>query len=347
MDQLEENEDSPPPLDPSIAPALLFDGGAAAGEASGGGGATFLYSIPKKRALPAARGFGRGFAADASWVTPQGWVLALDPASRAASLRDPFSSRAVRLPPDREGLLLDAAGGDRRGTKTTTRCVLSTPRPTDPGCVVLVAHRERPVLFYCRPGGGGRWFQHEYQTGMICEDSEVAVKAMARVTAVGGRFYAQILADEKVVALDFSGREPALTVARVANSAWPAGCCEIRPWKVESCGELFVVRFCLTALCRRRVVRVEVDRLDWDRSAWVRASGLGANRAFFVRTGQFGVSMAADEVGLKANCIYFTKKDDKGLYVYDMERGTTSLHDLGGLEIPDSTEPLLLMPAII
>ncbi|CAL5074478.1 unnamed protein product [Urochloa decumbens] len=336
MDPVEKNKDSPPPLpDPSLAPALLFDGGAA-GDASGG---VTLYSIPKKRALPVARGFGR-FAADASWVTPQGWVLAIDPASRDASLRDPFSCRTVRLPPDREGLLLDA--GDRRGT---TRCVLSTPRPTDPGCVVLVAHRERPLLFYCRPGGGdGRWFQHEYETGLIDEEDQ---HDDVRVTAVGGRFYALLLADEKVVALDLSvGLEPAITVLHVANSPWPAGCCEIRPWKVESCGELFLVRFCLTALCRKRVVRVEVDRLDWSKSAWVRAAGLGANRAFFVRTGQFGVSMAADEVGLKPNCIYFTNKDDKGLYVYDMEQGTTTSRDLGGLEIPDSTEPLLLMPAI-
>ncbi|CAN6174202.1 unnamed protein product [Urochloa humidicola] len=339
MDPVEENEDSPPLLNPSLAPALLFDDGGAGGEATGGG-ATFLYSIPKTLTLPAAREFGR-FAADASWVTPQGWVLTLDPASRAASLRDPFSSRTVRLPPDREGLLLDAGGS------TTTRCVLSTPRPTDPGCVVLVAHVERPVLFYCHLGGGGRWFQHDYQTDMIYEHRDITVKAMTRVTAVGGRFYGHLLIDEKVVALDFSpGPEPALTVAHVANSQWPTGCCEIRTWKVESCSELFLVRFCLTALCRKRIVRVEVDRLDWDRSAWVRTAGLGANRAFLVRTGQFGVSMAADEVGLKANCIYFTKKDDKGLYVYDMERGTTTSRDLGGPEIPDSTEPILVMPVI-
>ncbi|CAL5088498.1 unnamed protein product [Urochloa decumbens] len=314
MDPVEENEDSPPPVDPSLAPALLFNGGAAE-DASGG--ATILYSIPKKRALPVARGFSR-VPADASWVTPQGWVLAIDPASRDASLRDPFSSRTVRLPPDREGLLLDAGA-------TTARCVLSTPRPTDPGCVVLVAHRERPVLFYCRPGdgGGGRWLQHEYETGLIDEEDQ---HDDVRVTAVGGRFYALLLADEKVVALDFSvGLEPAITV--------------------ESCGELFLVRFCLTALCRKRIVRVEVDKLDWAKSAWVRAADLGVNRAFFVNTVQFGVSMAADEVGLDPNCIYFTKKDDKGLYVYDMERGTTTWHGLGP-EIPESTEPLLLMPAI-
>jgi len=32
----------------------------------------------------------------------------------------------------------------------------------------------------------------------------------------------------------------------------------------------------------------------------------------FFGKGTVGASMAADEVGLKANCIYFTNEDDKG-----------------------------------
>jgi hypothetical protein len=92
------------------------------------------------------------------------------------------------------------------------------------------------------------------------------------------------------------------------------------------------------------VSRIQVDRLDWSSNAWVReAAGLGVNRAFFISTGQFGVSMAAHEVGLEPNCIYFTEKDDKGLYVHDTQQGTTKLHNLDP-DIPDSAWTLLLMP---
>lgn len=322
-----ENEDSPPPLDPSLAPVLLFD------VEAGDDDARSLYSIPKKRALQAT-GFGR-FVADAHWVTPQGWVLTLDPGSRDVSLRDPFSSRMVHLPPDPEGLL----------DSQTTRCLLSTHRPRDgdPACVVLVVHRKVPVLYYCRPGGD-RWFQHEYQTEIIHDDPDISVKVMERLTAVGGsRFLGHLLVDEKVVTLDISP-EPTLTVAHAANSPWPVGCSQIRSWKVESCGDLFTVRFCYTALCDKRVSRIQVDRLDWSSNAWVReAAGLGVNRAFFISTGQFGVSMAAHEVGLEPNCIYFTEKDDKGLYVHDTQQGTTKLHNLDP-DIPDSAWTLLLMP---
>jgi hypothetical protein len=301
-----------------------------------------LYSIPKKRALQAT-GFGRRFVADVNWVTPQGWVLTLDPASRAVSLRDPFSSRTVRLPPDRECLLDSQA----------TRCLLSTHRPTDPACVVLVVHRKLPVLYYCRPGGGeDRWFQHGYQSEIIHEDRDISVGVMARLTAVGpgSRFLGHELVDDKVVTLDFSppAPGPTLTVADAADSPWPVGCSQVRSWKVESCGEVFAVRLCYTALCDKRVSRVQVDRLDWSTNAWVReaaAAGLGANRAFFVSTGQFGVSMAAHEAGLEPNCIYFTEEGDKGLYVYDTQQGTTKLHNLDP-NVPDSAWPILLMPAL-
>lgn len=78
----------------------------------------------------------------------------------------------------------------------------------------------------------------------------------------------------------------------------------------------------------------------------MKVAALGDNRVFFSARDkdEFGASMAADEVGLKANCIYFTLEDDKGLYVHDLEQGTTILHNPGP-DVPDCTEPLLSMHA--
>nr|CAB3453296.1 unnamed protein product [Digitaria exilis] len=266
---------SPPPLDPSLAPLLLFDCGADGEESSGAA------------------------AADDDDATPP----------RAA------------LPPDRDSLL---AGG---GSDDTT-CAMSTPRPTDPGCVVVVAHHTDPVLCYCRPGGT-RWFRHEYVPEQIDghHDPGRVIGAMGRLTgASGNKLYAHLFTPnitDAVVTLEFSP-DLTLTTTRVVNRSYPTGF-----WELESCGELFMVSFCYTRLSETRISRVQVQKLDWSKKAWVKVAGLGVNRVFFIRWGQFGVSRAADELGLKGNCVYFTVPADKGLYVHDMEQGTTSVHDPG------------------
>ncbi|TVU09425.1 hypothetical protein EJB05_42897, partial [Eragrostis curvula] len=125
----------PPPLDPSLAPVLLFDCGPGGAEPADGNGARLVYSIPKRQLVPAS-GMG-GLVDDVNWITPQEWALTLDPDTRGASLCDPFTSRTMQLPPDTDSLL--ASSDD-------TRCVVSTPRPTDPGFLVLVIHLTDPVI---------------------------------------------------------------------------------------------------------------------------------------------------------------------------------------------------------
>ncbi|CAN6174205.1 unnamed protein product [Urochloa humidicola] len=274
-----QNEGTPPPLDPTLAPVLLFDygGAGAGGEASD---ARLVYSVPTRRSL-LARGASR-FIDDVNWVTPQGWVLTLDPATRDASLMDPFTSRKVSLPPDTENVV--AGSG-------STRSFLSTPTPADEGFVVLVVHLTDPVLCYCRPGGS-RWFRHEYRPEEVdAEDRKGAIGDMAHMLpgAGAGRFHAYLSTPtDKLVTLEFSpSLEPTLTTTRVVNRPCPTGCCYVRYLKLESCGELFMVRFCYSRLSDKRVSRVEVQRLDWSTSAWVKVTGLGVNRVFFVRWGQF------------------------------------------------------------
>ncbi|XP_062198800.1 uncharacterized protein LOC133901446 [Phragmites australis] len=282
-----EQQDSPPLLDPSLAPLMLFDAGRDGGEPEEeNGGARLVYSIPKRRLL-LARELDR-FIDDVTWITPQGWMLMLDPATRTVSLLDPFTSRRVHLPPDLDSLV---------ASSDNTRCVMSTHRLTDPGCIMLVIHLTDPVLCYCRPGGSW-WFRHEYRLELLvvddCFDRDSIIGAVVRLTAVGGRFYTHW--DDKLGTLEFSS-DPTLSCSHVVDRWIPAGY-YLRAFQVESCGDLF----------------------------------------------RFGVSMSADKVGLKANCIYFMNQDDKGLYVYNMEQGTTTLHN-PTLEIPDSMEPILLMPA--
>ncbi|TVU09430.1 hypothetical protein EJB05_42902, partial [Eragrostis curvula] len=117
------------------------------------------------------------FVDNVNWITPQGWLLTLDHGTRDAFLRSAFTSRTVRLPRDEESIL--------PGSKNDTVCFLSTRRPTDPGCVVLVVHRTEPTFCYCRPvgssgsGGSSRWYKHVYRPEEIDQDRDDVIRSMA------------------------------------------------------------------------------------------------------------------------------------------------------------------------
>ncbi|CAL5081298.1 unnamed protein product [Urochloa decumbens] len=338
------------PLDPSLAPLLLFGpahGGAEAREekTAAADDAMFVYSIPKRQLLPPAAGLGFLNSNNVQWITPQGWVLTLDPSTRDAALRDPFTSHTVCLPQDRESLLPT--------TTEDTRCLLSTRQPTGPGCVVLVIHLKCPVLWHCsipaEGSGGGissSWSRHEYPHELIAGDRGIAMWVVGMLTAARGKFYTCVFADDyKLLTLELSPAAGPVfsTAARAVPTPWLPGCFRVRV--VESCEDLYAVRFSLDPVRGREVEDIYVYKLVMSsaENAWVKVDELGDGRVFFLGKGDFGASMAADgELGLEANCIYFTNENDKGLYVYDMKQGSIILHNPGP-DIPDSTEPMLLM----
>ncbi|CAL5064561.1 unnamed protein product [Urochloa decumbens] len=279
---VETQEPALPPLDPTLAPVLMFycgRGGADPEEEGDVGSARLVYSIPKRQLLLA--GEVDLLFDDVNWVTPQGWMLTLDPATRATSLRDPFTSRAIALPPDTGGLL---AGSDE------TTCVISTPTPADPSCVVLVIHLTNPVLCYCRPGGT-RWLRHEYRPELLVTDDHLD---RDKIIHAGGEPHHGRLGQVPHVLVRQGGDPRVLAGGAGANST-----------------------------IRHR----DLEKLEWSSGAWVKAGDLGSNRVFFISEDQFGASLPADEFGFKENCIYFCNNYDKGLYVYDMEQGTTAMHN--------------------
>ncbi|CAN6204373.1 unnamed protein product [Urochloa humidicola] len=251
METVETQEPPPPPvvpLDPSLAPILLFYCGRGGADPEEKGdvvsGARLVYSIHRKRLLLAGDEHELDrLIDDVNWIMPQGWMLTLDPATRITSLRDPFTSRAIALPPDTGGLL---AGSDE------TTCVTSTPTPADPACVVLVIHLADPVLCYCRPGGT-QWLRHEYQPELLVTDDhwdrDKIIHAVANhTTGASGRFHTYW--SDKVATLEFSpaAPEPTLSATVIVNKTTPPACFCFERTLVESCGELFGVVFWGTAL---------------------------------------------------------------------------------------------------
>ncbi|XP_048562336.1 uncharacterized protein LOC125543127 [Triticum urartu] len=277
----------------------------------------FFYSISRRRSVCKIVDDLRDHL---YWTTPHGWLLMAHPDSRLTFLWNPFTRQRVGLPPDRDKFL----------TLNPVRCLLSH-EPTDPACVVLVVNCVDTVLWYCRPGGAAEWSEHGYyQAGTLGthHDRDGVIHAMNLVTAAGGKFYASLLG-ATVLTLEFSSG-PAFAETPIAEQP-----CHpmYRVWSLhllESRGELFSVSLYHPLMGRcDKVAQIVVRRLDLPARAWVEVDAVGDRAFFLVDAVHFGASLGAEEAGLKGNCVYYLRRGEKGLYVYDMGRGTTAMHDPG------------------
>ncbi|XBI40008.1 hypothetical protein VPH35_124673 [Triticum aestivum] len=314
-----DNDMSPVPLDPSLAPLLLFDRGG--GQSDDDDDTIFLYSIPKRKLLSRSRR-AAGLAGHRYWVTPQGWLLMLHLESRDTFLWNPSSFKRIHLHVDQDNLLDGIGDG---------RCLLSRrPSDADADCVVLLLDRDNSVFYYCRPvPGGSRWLRHAHGHHSL----------MDNCLATAGEKFCSYNANG-IVTLEFSPNPTFTTHDLLEHSSRiikPTGYTMWCDLVVESNGELFSLIFCHPVLSERRVTQIVVRKLDLSTGAWLRADTLGGAVFLVDCTRRYGASFDARRVaGLgKGNRIYFLTYEDKALYVYDLERGTTAMHD-PGLDLHDS-----------
>ncbi|XBI16578.1 hypothetical protein VPH35_058814 [Triticum aestivum] len=285
----------------------------------------FFYSISRRRSVCKRVDELRDHL---YWTTPHGWLLMAHPDAHLTFLWNPFTRQRIGLPPDRDKFL----------TGNPVRCVLSH-EPTDAACVVLVVNCVDTVLWYCHPGGV-EWSEHAYTAGSLDHDRADVIHGMGLATAAGGKFYAHLLGN--ILTLELSP-DPAFTKTPVDGEPNPV----YRTWSahlLESCGELFSMSFYHPLMERRdKVALIVVRKLDLSATSWVEVDTIG-DRVFLVDANRFGASLGAKEAGLKGNCIYYMRRGEKGLYVYNMERGTTTMHNTGP-DLPDDATAVILMPA--
>ncbi|KAM0835554.1 hypothetical protein ACQ4PT_047311 [Festuca glaucescens] len=261
------------------------------------------------------------------WVTPQGWLLMRHHDTRQTFLWNPFTSRRISLP-SAQGEFLE---------KNTTRCLLSHA-PTDPNCIVLVVNFMDTVLWYCSPVAGTQWVEHRYDSRRLHGSRNNVVRRMRHLAASGGKFYTDMAC--AFVTLQFSPH-PTFTVTPFGVKSLELYSCTDFIL-LESCGELFKLSFAQQFYVHK-VLHIRVEKLDIAERAWVKVQTLG-DRVFLVNYRFFAASFGAEEVGLKRNCIYFLKRGDKGLYVYNMERGTTTVHNPGKDLQDDVAAEILFIP---
>lgn len=249
--------------------------------------------------------------------TPQGWVLALDPASLQTFLWRPQDGQRISLPSMKKDLPMNC------------KCLLSD-KPSASICGVLVLDLDHPDMWVCQIGGS-EWDSYDYEvtTGANDEPWNIINMAVLRgIAAVGGKIY-YTFAGYDLGVVEFS---PELNLTCI-NSVDMVDPPESTPWcstyLVESCGELFMVVILFLGQNVHRISEVAVYKMDFSRPEWCKVDRID-DRVFLlggdrIGASNFGASCSANEHGLCGNCIYFVNNiaaEENYLHIFNLEKGT-------------------------
>ncbi|CAL4910367.1 unnamed protein product [Urochloa decumbens] len=306
-------------LPPSAPPFLVHDVGAGYYEPQS------QYSIAAGQSSLAVNATIGLLQDHRCFETPQGWVLALHPASLRAFLWRPEDGDRIPLPDMSQDF------------PPNCKCVLSgNPAAAGSSCAVMVLDLDEPEHWICSVGGAGaKWERHVYTFTMYDDDDRPVERHMARrhgVAAVGGKVYFEFTGNELgFVEFDASGGEPSYGLIEVGMVDIPERFPLWSSYLVESRGELFLAVVFFDGPNVHKIAEVAVYTMDFSAPAWRKVDGIGADRVFLlggdrIGVSNFGASCAADaERGLNGNRIYFLNHiaiNENFLHVIDLEKGT-------------------------
>jgi hypothetical protein len=130
------------------------------------------------------------------FVTPQGWVLALDPASCQTFLWRPQDGQRIQLPPKEQGF------------PEHCKCLLSNMPGAVSGCSVVVCDLDESEIWVCKIGAS-KWDRHRYK---LTTRRNGGIRRMVNIgrcqgiAAVRGKIYFEITSYDKGV-IEFNEKE--------------------------------------------------------------------------------------------------------------------------------------------
>ncbi|XP_048548169.1 uncharacterized protein LOC125527694 [Triticum urartu] len=237
------------------------------------------YSISSQASSAAAGGVMRDHRC---FETPQGWVLALDPASLQTFLFRPQDGERVRLPPLEEALPLRC------------KCLLSDSPTAKPGCaVVVVFDLDDSKMWTCSIGAASRWDSYRYQLTVFLDGDVPRDKNMAKchgMAAVGGKIYYEMTGDELgFIRFNDDDGSPELDAIAVDMVDLPLSMPTAATYLVESCGDLFLVVIFFDGDNVHKIAEHAVYRMDFSKPAWRKVDSIGDDRAFLTLLVEIGL----------------------------------------------------------
>ncbi|KAM0896866.1 hypothetical protein ACQ4PT_022936 [Festuca glaucescens] len=276
------------------------------------------YSISSKALSPVAFDELRRYRC---FVTPQGWVLALDPTSCQTFLWRPQDGERIQLPPKEQGF------------PESCKCLLSDMPGAASGCSVVVFDLDDNEMWVCKIGATN-WDSHRYEPNMFVKGRIPQLTNIAKchgIAAVGGRIYFELTAREMGV-IEFNGKEGLkLDTIEVDMVDLPLSIRMASMYLVESSGELFLVVIFFDGENVHKIANHAVYKMDFSEPKWCEVDEIGADKVFLLggdRLGIscFGASCSSRDHGLRGNCIYFLNHvpttTKSYLHVIDLKTGT-------------------------
>lgn len=288
---------------------------------------TVLFSVSEKK--PIAGGEIGALENMTICPTARGFLLVRDPTSLATFLWSHQSRSKIELPP----LPLDVDDE----LLVYCSCLLSD-KPTAPGCVVLLAPPEDPLVWFCRVGDR-QWVKYEYDIGTLVLpdwDPPEEKVVICPIAACQGKFYFNGMPTSLGV-IDFCGPAPvfsSITIDETINEDYGT------VFLVESNDQLYMV--CLLSVDVSEPYRgATVHRMDFLKQQWCKVDDLG-DRTFLLSLYEFGASCSGDKCGLRQNCLYFPDPYEKTLHIFNVKDGSTELQKLD--EAPVSDKAFWVVP---
>ncbi|KAM0823487.1 hypothetical protein ACQ4PT_070824 [Festuca glaucescens] len=280
------------------------------------------------------------------FVTPQGWVLALDPASCQTFLWRPQDGERIQLPPKEHGF------------PESCKCLLSDMPGAASGCSVVVFDLDDRQLWVCKIGASD-WDSHRYEPAMYVKGKipRMSMRNIAKchgIAAVGGKIYFELTAREMGV-IEFNVKEGLkLDTIEVDMVDLPLSTPMASMYLLESCGDLFLVVIFFDGDNVHKIANHAVYKMDFLEPEWCEVHEIGADRVFLLGGDMlgkscFGASCLAADHGLRGNHIYFLNHmatTESFLHVIDLKKGTEQVqrpfrHD--GYNMPVRS-PFWLLP---
>ncbi|OIT00398.1 PREDICTED: uncharacterized protein LOC109228925 isoform X2 [Nicotiana attenuata] len=213
------------------------------------------------------------------------------------------------------------------------RCLLSRP-PDDPECCILFLIDEsreddiyvgRRTFYFCKPG---------YNEGFHKQEMQLDDDELGDWTVFNGKFYA-LMSDESIlVLLDVDNDLGTITITPMVDQPAFDYCGYLdmprsgRYLIQSSCGDDHMLLYLhkLYFYNSKELYGFFLFQFDFEEKAWKKLTSIGESAVFLSdRWGSGGITCSTRGANIKKDSIYFIERDDRFLYVYDLERKSMSI----------------------